>query len=239
MAHKPYYPVVLSILRDIGASSVLDAACGSGWLGRALEAGNPFVTLDGVDLHVQPSAISGYRSVTKHNLDVPAPPPAKQYDVVVCCEAIHLLTNPGVALASFARSLHPGGTVIITTPNVWYMSSRLQFFLRGFHSGFRPHIGKTVGQDYVTYLTWTFPQLHQFLTHYGFSDIRLHDVDEPKPKHWIERVLATPSRLHLGLLRKRSKYPTERRFWSQALSRQAMHGRWLVVSATYGRAGAQ
>ncbi|AHV94047.1 methyltransferase domain protein [Bordetella holmesii 70147] len=154
---------------------------------------------------------------------------SQRYDAVVCCEAIHLLTNPGLALAGFFQALRPGGLLVVTTPNTWYQRSRRQFLLRGFHSGFRPMVGRRRGRDYITYFAWNFPLLHLLLTHAGYEDIRLHEVEEPKPKRWVEHILALPSRLYCRQQMRRD--PRHAAYWRQAGSVQSLHGRWLVVSA--------
>jgi SAM-dependent methyltransferase len=228
----PYYPVVLSILRKCSARIVLDAACGSGWLGRALKIQKSAITLDGAGLWGFPPTDGGYRNVIEHDLNKPMPG-TRQYDAVVCCEVIHSLTNPGCAVASFAANLRHGGTLVITTPNIWYMRSRLQFFLRGFHSGFRSGFGKKEGQDYITYFPFTFSLLHQLLSHYGYGNITLHEVDESKPHRWVEYLLALPGQLYYRLQRRKAKTKEEALFWDQARSAQSVHGRWLVVSATH------
>lgn len=229
--YYPYYPVVVDILRSRLAGRVLDAPCGLGWLGDTLPgASGRQVELDGVGLWQFPPASAGYRSVIEHDLDTPLTV-AEHYDAAVCCEAIHLLTNPGVLVQSLRKALRPGGTLIITTPNTWYFRSRLQFLLRGFHSGFRPMVGRQWGKDYITYFPWSFPQLHLLLSHYGFADITLHEVDEAKPKRMVEHLLAVPSRLYYRRQIKRAATEDIRWFWKQAASDQSVHGRWLVVSA--------
>ena len=232
MAHtKPYHPTVMSILESMSAQRVLDAPCGTGWLGKSLARDGRGAVVDGLGLWEFPGADDGYRHVQEHDLDQPLPPLAETYDAIVCGEAIHLLTSPGVLLEGFARHLRPGGRVVITTPNTWTLRSRLQYLLRGFHSGFSPMIGKRRGHDYITYFPWSFPQLHLLLTHYGYQDITIHEVDEPKPKHMVEHLLSLPSKFYLSHRRKRSASPDETRYWRQAASNQSLHGRWLVVSA--------
>ncbi|MFY0476553.1 class I SAM-dependent methyltransferase [Achromobacter marplatensis] len=229
--YYPYYPVVVDILRSRQSDRVLDAPCGLGWLGDTLPgASGRQVVLDGVGLWQFPPASAGYRTVTEHDLETPLTV-AENYDAAVCCEAIHLLTNPGVLVQSLYQALRPDGTLVISTPNTWYFRSRLQFLMRGFHSGFRPMVGRHRGQDYITYFPWSFPQLHLLLSHYGFTDITLHEVDEVKPKRWIEHLLAVPSRLYYRRQRKRADTEAVRQFWKQAGSDQSVHGRWLVVSA--------
>ncbi|CAM3807943.1 Methyltransferase type 11 [Bordetella sputigena] len=229
---RPYRPVVLSILKERDARSVLDAPCGHGWLGRALQrqGGQERPQIDGVCLYEEPFPDSGYRNFVEHDLNDPLTLPADHYDAVVCGEALHLLTNPGVALDSFRTCLRKGGTLIVTTPNTWHMSSRLQYLLRGFHSGFRPSVGKKPGQ-YITYIPWSFNQLHVFLSHYGFTDITLHEVNEPKPLHWAERMVAIPARLYGRGKQRRAESVEESRYWRQLASAQSLYGRWLVVSA--------
>ena len=138
------------------------------------------VELDGVGLWEFPEADGGYREVIEHDLETPLSL-NRQYDAAVCCEVIHLVTNPGVLVESLRRALRPGGTVVITTPNTWYFRSRLQFLLRGFHSGFRPMVGRQRGQDYITYFPWSYPQLHLLLSHYGYVDITLHGSTRSSP----------------------------------------------------------
>jgi SAM-dependent methyltransferase len=228
---RPYRPVVLSILRDRQCRSILDAPCGHGWLGRALQRQDgDKPDIDGVCLFEAPYEGSGYRNFIEHDLDQPLAAPARRYDAVVCGEALHLLTNPGVALASFRDCLQEGGTLVVTTPNTWHMSARVQYLLRGFYPGFRPSLSKQRGA-YITYIPWTFNQLHVFLTHYGFVDITLHDVDEPKPKYVAEHLLAAPARLYGQRKIKQAADSAERAYWEQLSSPQSLYGRWLVVSA--------
>jgi len=227
-----YRPVVLSILREQGARTILDAPCGSGWLGEAVrDSALQVDALDGMGLWEFPDPALPYRKVAEHDLDRPMPDPEQPYDAVVCGEAIHLVSNPGVVFDSFRRALRPGGIAIVTTPNIWYPRSRLQFLLRGFHSGFRPAIGKVRGQDYITYFPWTYTQLHLLFSHYGYEDIRLHEVDEPKPKRFVERLLGLPSRLYYARKRRQAATPQEAEYWETAARPQSLYGRWLVVSA--------
>jgi SAM-dependent methyltransferase len=229
---KPYHPVVLSHLQDIQAQTILDAPCGHGWLGYQLQKQSSTAVLDGLGLWGEYPAedLTIYRDVREHDLDKPLPALGRKYDAVVCGEALHLLTNPGLVLAGFADSLKPGGSVIITTPNTWHARSRGQFFLRGFHSGFSPNYGKKRG-DYITYFPFSFPQLHLLLTHAGFSNVKLHEVAEPKPKRIVERLLALPGRIYCERKRREAETMDEAAYWGHAGSAQSQFGRWLVVSA--------
>ena len=242
MHAKPYHPVVLGLIAHDSAKRILDAPCGQGWLGHALVAAqasstspftaSPFV-LDGAGLYEFPAANSGYRHMREHDLNQPLPPMPEAYDTVVSGEAIHLLASPGVMIESFRAALKPGGRVIITTPNSWAPNSRLRFLRRGFHSGFASSIDKTIGngKDYVTYFPFSFDQLHVLLRHYGFQDITLHPVVESKAVTIFHKMLAYGSRRYCRNQAKRASSEAVRRYWHDAGSNAAQHGRWLVVSA--------
>lgn len=230
MIKKPYHPVVLKILHEQKARIVLDAPCGDGWLGSELARIGSELQIDGLGLWEFPDNIPIYRLVQEHDLDEPLPDMQRTYDAVVCGEAIHLLTNPGLALSGFHNVLRPGGTVIISTPNTWHARSRGQFLLRGFHSGFTAMYGKKRG-DYVTHFPFSFPQLHLMLSHCGFRNIRLHEVDEPKPKRAIERLIGWPSQIYCRRKAAAARTADERDYWQQTASMQSLYGRWLVVSA--------
>ena len=81
-------------------------------------------------------------------------------------------------------------------------------------------------------MPWSFPQLYLFLQLAGFTDIKLHDVREKKPKHIYEWILGLPHWAYCRSRRNRSTSVQETQFWKFAGSRQSIFGRRLVVSAT-------
>lgn len=129
----PYYPVVLDILRSRLAGRVLDAPCNRGWLGDMVRpATGRDVELDGIGPAGLPASANGYRRLTVHDLETPLPA-AAPYDAVVCSEAIHLASNPGLLVRGFHDALRPGGTLVLTTPNAGRVRVRLRALLRGVH----------------------------------------------------------------------------------------------------------
>ena len=228
--YYPYFPVVLDILHSRAAEQVLDAPCGTGWLGDNLHAtARRSVELDGVGLWEFPEAGGGYREVIEHDLETPLSL-NRQYDAAVCCEAIHLVTNPGVLVESLRRALRPGGTVVITTPNTWYFRSRLQFLLRGFHSGFRPMVGRQRGQDYITYFPGAIRSCICCCRTTATWTSRCTRSTRSSPSGcwsicWrCRRACITGSGSSAPKARKRGSSGAKPRATSR-------HGRWLVVSA--------
>lgn len=54
------------------------------------------------------------------------------FDVIVASEIIEHVENPSSLLRSCAASLKPDGLLVVTTPNVGYVASRLQWLRRGY-----------------------------------------------------------------------------------------------------------
>jgi SAM-dependent methyltransferase len=61
------------------------------------------------------------------------PYPDASFDLVVMTEVIEHLDNHRAAIGELARVLKPGGHLILTTPNVMRLDSRLGFMLAGMH----------------------------------------------------------------------------------------------------------
>ena len=117
-------------------ASVLDAPCGDGSLAAAL--GGAGYNIHGAD--VDPSAAArlgdAFRSV---NLDGPLPWPDGTFDAVVSTEGIEHLENRFTFLRELGRVLKPSGVLILTTPNIVSLRSRVRFFFSGFyHRDSRP-----------------------------------------------------------------------------------------------------
>lgn len=61
------------------------------------------------------------------------PYPDRSFDVVLLIEVIEHVENHRAAIAEVARVLKPGGTLVLTTPNIMRLSSRFHFLLTGYH----------------------------------------------------------------------------------------------------------
>lgn len=66
----------------------------------------------------------------KFNLD-------KQYDIGIIVELIEHIENPFHLIREFAGILKPGSMLIVTSPNILSLASRLRFFLTGCYDYFR------------------------------------------------------------------------------------------------------
>jgi 2-polyprenyl-3-methyl-5-hydroxy-6-metoxy-1,4-benzoquinol methylase len=117
-------------------STVLDAPCGGGSLAASLrEAG---YDAHGVDIGGAGAALLG---AAYHDADLNGRLPFGDalFDVVLSIEGIEHLEDRYRYLRELHRVLRPGGTLILTTPNIVSVRSRVRFFGSGFyHRDARP-----------------------------------------------------------------------------------------------------
>jgi 2-polyprenyl-3-methyl-5-hydroxy-6-metoxy-1,4-benzoquinol methylase len=109
---------------------VLDAPCGgSAALTLALkERGFSAV---GADVDLDAATRLG-KAFTPVNLDGPLPWQNETFDAVFSTEGIEHLENHFAFLREICRILKPGGTLVLTTPNITALRSRMRFFASGF-----------------------------------------------------------------------------------------------------------
>jgi SAM-dependent methyltransferase len=68
------------------------------------------------------------------------PYPDESFDLVVITEVLEHLENHRAAVSELARVLRPGGHLVLTTPNIMRLDSRIGFMLSGMHKAKRRHI---------------------------------------------------------------------------------------------------
>jgi SAM-dependent methyltransferase len=92
------------------------------------------------------------------------------FDAVDLVEVIEHIENQPQLIREIARVLRPGGALVITTPNILNVFSRLRFLFTGFLRGrVRPaHYTSKPGQAPNIYLLH-FYELYYLLFHYGFE----------------------------------------------------------------------
>jgi SAM-dependent methyltransferase len=116
-------------LRLPAGARVLDAPCGGGALTVALAQQGFSAT--GADLDSEVAPLLG-PSFTQANLDAPLPWPNDHFDAVFCTEGIEHLESHFSFLREIRRILKPSGLLVLTTPNITALRSRIRFFGSGF-----------------------------------------------------------------------------------------------------------
>jgi len=100
-----------------GTGPVLDAGCGTGLIGRALQQ-RGIGPIDGIDVStnslVRAAARDLYRSLTAIDLSAPLPLRSAMYRAVVCGGVLTYLSDTEAVLRELLRVTRPGGVVIAT-----------------------------------------------------------------------------------------------------------------------------
>ena len=217
---------LLAHLKGLTFRTVLDAPNGGGWLARALDGQ---AAIDGIDLYAE--ANGEYRHLWKHDLDTGLPPEAGKYDLICCCEGLEHVGNPLLLLRAFREHLEPGGLLVVTTPNVWYPHSRVQYLMRGFFPGFPTLADKVRPGTHMHITPWSWAQLYVYFCLAGFPLPEIIEEPLSRPKHFHERVLALPGRMYCKRKLDKARTPEEKAYWTQAGSEASLMGRHLIVAA--------
>jgi 2-polyprenyl-3-methyl-5-hydroxy-6-metoxy-1,4-benzoquinol methylase len=114
-----------------GARRVLDLGCASGALGAALKARG--ATVVGVERDPAYAALARecLDEVVEADLETFDPAPLGTFDVLVAGDVLEHLADPWSVLRRFAAVVEPGGTVVVSLPNVRHWESVFAIAVRG------------------------------------------------------------------------------------------------------------
>jgi SAM-dependent methyltransferase len=165
-----------TILAAITAAWSKEPGAGKSVLDLSCAGGDSTQVLVGLGYHVvateygMPPLIPGIDRVGGVDLNKFLPFKENTFDAVDIIEVIEHIENQPQLIREFARILRPGGIVLISTPNVLNVFSRVRFLFTGFLRGrVRPaHYTSKPGQAPNIYLVH-FYELYYLLFHYGFE----------------------------------------------------------------------
>lgn len=222
---KAYQPVVGMIAAEVCPRAVLDLPSGLGWLREQIKSD---VEIDGIDLFEQKPA--GYRNFQAADLEDGVPSNLGSYDMIVSCEGIEHIANPGLFLKSLRKHLNPGGTAVVTTPNTWHPAARLKYFASGFFPGFPSLAGKIKPGTHMHIMPWSWPQLYLHFKLAGFDEVTLHPCFERERTHFFEYILALPMKSYCKRRARKATTAEEKNYWEAAATPNSLYARRLVVS---------
>jgi len=126
------------------------------------------------DYGVPPPIAQGIERVGGVDLNRFLPFRAGAFDAVNLVEVIEHIEGQAQLIREIRRVLKPGGRVLISTPNILNLFSRVRFLFTGFLRGrVRPvHYSRGPGQAPNIYLIH-FYELYYLLFHYGFEVVAL------------------------------------------------------------------
>jgi SAM-dependent methyltransferase len=109
------------------ARSFLEVGCGTGYILSYVRAVQPELALHGSDTRISALRLARERlpEVPLLQMDVRHAPFDSEFDAVGAFDVIEHVTDDGAALAALARTVRPGGGVLITVPQHPWLWSRL------------------------------------------------------------------------------------------------------------------
>ena len=117
-------------------SRVLDIGCSNGALGRNIKHIYPKSHITGIeyDPAMAEIAAKSLDHVIIADLDSPgwlAQTQSDRFDLIVCADVLEHLRQPPKTLGALKRMLEPGGTIIVSLPNIRHWSAMAQIWVLG------------------------------------------------------------------------------------------------------------
>jgi 2-polyprenyl-3-methyl-5-hydroxy-6-metoxy-1,4-benzoquinol methylase len=129
-SNGPIHALVCRVLGEqtSGKGTLVDIGCGTGKLRDSVAAlTREYIGCDVVRYGSLPADIPFVEADLNH---APYPIADASADVVTCVETIEHLENPRLVVRELVRIARPGGLVIVTTPNVLSLLSKLTLLLK-------------------------------------------------------------------------------------------------------------
>ena len=129
--------------KDILHKRILDIGAGRGYMAQRLgehvrsKGGVPADVIVACDLYPEYFSYEG-TACEKMEFINQLPFADASFDIAYSIEVIEHLRNPYDFIREMFRVVRPGGKIIITTPNILNLTSRISYLFTGFYSLFRP-----------------------------------------------------------------------------------------------------
>ncbi len=235
LAHLAIHDTVVGILEKGLRGALLDVPAGEGALAARLIAAGFAVTC--CDLYPEIFRLEGV-SIRQGDLNRDLPFADQSFDYVTCLEGLEHIENPQQAIREFARLLRPGGTVIVSIPNILNIEERLKWLLYGYTSHFKPMTRAQVARLRAEYDNREeiaahvnpigYSELRYILEKNGFQIARAYR-DKPKANTW----LYWPVVLLIRLIAKLTPADKRAKRWTEELvsDEVLLGGNTLIVHA--------
>jgi len=186
------HAVILSRLGEGRGRTALDVGAADGFLAERLTAQGWSVTALERDPELAARARGRCKEVVVADLESAPPPLPGPFDAIVYGDVLEHLRDPRATLLALDRALAPGGTVIVSVPNVAHLWVRLSLLVGRFDYADRGILDRTHLRFY------TRRTLLALLGEVGLAVVELAVTPVPLPLvvplrwhgRWLERVHA-------------------------------------------------
>ncbi len=219
-------------LRLPPGARVLDAPCGGSAALTLALIENGFHAI-GADADPKAETPLG-NAFAKVDLNAALPWPDQSFDAIFSTEGIEHLENHFSFLREMCRLLKPGGVLVLTTPNITALRSRVRFFGSGFFGRDSRPLNESSRHPLHHIGLATFPELRYELHVSGF---RLMEVRHThiKPISYSYAIYAPPMWLYTKLAFRKEKDHAQRsrnkEILTTLLSASVLFGECLMLVA--------
>jgi SAM-dependent methyltransferase len=222
----------LPALRLPPGARVLDAPCG-GSAALTLALIDKGFQAIGADVDPQAAASLG-NAFSKVDLNAALPWPDESFKAVFSTEGIEHLENHFSFLREMCRVVKPGGLLVLTTPNITALRSRVRFFGSGFFGRDARPLNESSRHPLHHIGLATFPELRYELHVSGFRLVRVRHT-HIKPVSYLYAIYAPWMWLYSRVAFRKEKDPAQRErnkeILSTLLSPAVLFGECLMLIA--------
>lgn len=232
---RTLYGAVVEKLSPLPRGKLLDAGAGSGLLSKELAEIGFEVTAADINRSFLRVEHPGIRFV-EANFNGVTPFSDGAFDYIVCLEMIEHVENPFALLREFRRILRPRGTIILSTPNILNIKSRLRFLLEGNYEYFKYPLPEWERDGTGSNLHVNPIRLHEMEYYFLKGGFDIEDVFTSNYRYGLRWLfpLDLVVRLQAAVKVARSRRPGEidlSRLYRRVMSRELLYGEHLVVRA--------
>ncbi len=222
----------LPALRLPPGARMLDAPCG-GAAALTLALIEKGFQAIGADVDPEAKALLG-NAFSKVDLNAALPWPEQSFDAVFSTEGIEHLENHFSFLREMCRVLKPGGILVLTTPNITALRSRVRFFGSGFFGRDARPLNESSRHPLHHIGLATFAELRYELHMSGFQLVRVRHT-HIKPVSYLYAIYAPWMWLYTRMAFRKEKDPAQEKrnkeILSTLLSPSVLFGECLMLIA--------